>query len=76
MGKPGPFIYDAHLHFKDKKCQKNGLTGWSDGMSITPDGNFAVKSLAKDWESSRHVVYMKFQPEICEPIDIHHIDIN
>lgn len=75
-GKPGPFIYDVYFHFKDKKCQKDGLSGWSDGMSITPDGNFGVKSLAKDLESSRKVVYIKFQPDTCEPIAIQHFDIS
>lgn len=75
-GMPGPYIYDVKFSIGQTKCQTDGLSGWSDGMSITPNGNFGIKSLAKDWESSRHLVYLKFQPGICEPIDIQKIDIS
>jgi hypothetical protein len=73
---PGEFQYDTTIIYKSQNCQLTGVLGWSDGMSITPNGLFGVKSLSPSWESSRHVVYIKFQPNACEPTDIQHIEIN
>jgi len=74
--KSGDFQYDTTIDYKTQKCQLVGVLGWSDGMSLTPSGLFGVKSLSPSWTSPRHVVYMKFQTDACQPTDIQHIEIN
>jgi hypothetical protein len=75
-GKAESFIYDVKVEYLKKICSANGLAGWSDGMSLAPNGLFGVKSLSKSLESTRHVAYIKFEPNVCEPTDIQHIEIN
>lgn len=75
-GKAESFIYDVKIEYKKQHCSAGGLAGWSDGMSLTPNGLFGVKSLSPSWDSPRHVVYMKFQSDACQPTDIQHIEIN
>lgn len=69
----GHFIYDIEIFEGSNRCRPTGLTGWSDGQSVTPDGRMAVMSLAQAYDSPRHVVVMHFKPGQCEPTLINHL---
>lgn len=69
----GRFIYDIEIFEGKQRCRPKGLTGWSDGQSVSPDGRAAVMSLAVEAEDPRHVVVMHFKPGQCEPTSIDHL---
>ncbi len=70
----GHFIYDLEIFDDSRRCRPTGLTGWSDGGTLSPDGRVAVMSLAKEYDSPRHVVIMRFKTGQCEPTLINHLN--
>lgn len=68
------FIYDVDVIFGSANCKLPGVSGSHDEMSITPDGNAAVMSLASGHDKPRHVVVMHFNPQQCEAISVQHIN--
>lgn len=70
------FDYGISGHLNGEICQFHGVYGYLDGISITPDGNYGVASLAKDIDSPRHVVYITFDSQKCRPKNIEHLKIN
>jgi hypothetical protein len=71
--EPGPFLYNSKVLFNGTMCNLDGVAGWSDGASMSPDGRFGVKSLAGAFELPRHAVYFEFAPTICQPVVIKHL---
>jgi len=69
------YIYSLDVLYGDEACPLEGVQGYSDGQSITPDGRAAVMSLAEDAQAPRHVVVLSFSPGRCEPDGIRHLDI-
>lgn len=72
-GLTGRFIYEIEIFFGSESCHAEGISGYSDGMSITPDGSAAVISLAADYDQPRHIVLMKFDNHQCKPMSIQHL---
>jgi hypothetical protein len=72
-GQAAKFIYDIEVFLGMERCHVPGVAGFSDRLSITPDGNTAVMSLAPSYDDSRHVVVMHFKAQQCAPISIRHI---
>jgi hypothetical protein len=70
----GSYIYDVDVLFGATSCKLSGLSGSSDHVSLTPDGNAAVMSLASGPDKPRHVVVMHFDPQQCEAISVQHIN--
>lgn len=68
------FIYDIEVLIGSERCKLPGVAGWHDDISITPDGNSAVTSLASGYDKPRHVVVMRFNPQQCEAISVQHIN--
>jgi hypothetical protein len=69
------YIYDVELLLGYISCKIVGVTGFSDGVSVTPDGRAAVMSLTSStYDSPRHVVVMRFNHRQCEPTIIQHIN--
>lgn len=68
------YIYDVDVLFGTTSCRLPGLSGSSDRVSLTPDGNAAVMSLAPEPDKPRHVVVMHFSPQQCEAISVKHIN--
>ncbi len=69
----GNFIFDTKIIYRGVACQPEGLQGYTDGHSVTPDGRFGVIALADRYDLPRHVVFMKFQAGHCEPVSIQHL---
>jgi len=69
----GDFIYDVDVLFGSARCKLSGMAGFSDDISVTPDGNAAVMSLAPGYDKPRHVVVMRFTPKQCEAVSVQHI---
>ncbi len=72
---PVLFLYNTKVLFKREICSIDGVAGWSDGASLSPDGRFGVKSLAAGFDKPRHVVYFEFDPAKCEPSVVKHIPL-
>ncbi|WP_296443568.1 hypothetical protein [Rhodoferax sp. UBA5149] len=70
----GSYIYDVDVLFGATSCKLPGLSGRPAGVSLTPDGNAAVMSLAAGPDKPRHVVVMHFNPQQCEAISLQHIN--
>jgi hypothetical protein len=72
-GQAAKFIYAVEVFLGTERCPVPGVSGFGDRLSITPDGNAAVMSLAPSYDDSRHVVVMHFKPQQCAPISVRHI---
>jgi len=70
----GQFIYTLEVFNGPQTCQVEGVSGYFDERSVTPDGLAAVMSLAPAYDQPRHVVVMRFKPGQCEPISIQHLN--
>jgi hypothetical protein len=70
----GLFIYDVKVLEGTRNCHPSGISGWSDGQSLTPDGQAAVMSLSDSYDSPRHVVVMQFTKGQCMPVSINHLN--
>jgi len=68
------FIYTLEVFNGTQNCQVEGVSGYFDERSVTPDGLAAVMSLAPAYDQPRHVVVMRFKPGQCEPISIQHLN--
>ncbi len=68
------YVYDVDVLFGATSCKLPGLSGRPDGVSLTPDGNAAVMSLASGPDKPRHVVGMHFNPQQCEAVAVQHIN--
>jgi hypothetical protein len=73
---PGPFVYAAEVLTRGMRCFLPEAFGYFDKISLTPDGNAAVISLAPAYDQSRHVVVMHFKSGQCEPLSVRHIHFN
>lgn len=73
-GQAAAFIYDTEVLLGEERCYVEGVAGYSDGFSITPNGRAAVKSLAKAYDTPRHVVVMRFNPQQCKATSVQHIN--
>ena len=73
FGHSGPFVYDVEVILGEKRGPVVGVAGFGDPMSITPDGNAAIMSLALASGQPRHVVVMHFKPQQCEPVSVQHL---
>lgn len=60
------YIYDVEVMFGAERCKLAGVSGFHDGISITPDGKAAVMALAPAYDKPRRVVIMRFNPQKCE----------
>lgn len=69
------YVYGLDVIYGDQTCPLDGVQGYSDGQSVTPDGRTAVFSLAEDAQASREVVVLSFTPGRCEPDQVRRIDI-
>lgn len=69
------FLYNTKVLFKRETCSIDGIAGWSDGASLSPDGRFGVKSLAAGFDKPRRVVYLEFDPAKCQPSVVKHIPL-
>lgn len=69
------YIYGLDVLYGDQACALEGVQGYSDGQSLTPDGRTAVMSLAEDAHAPRHVVVVSFSPGRCEPDTVRHIEL-
>lgn len=69
------YIYGLDVLYGDQACALEGVQGYSDGQSLTPDGRAAVMSLAEDAHAPRHVVVLSFTPGRCEPDAVRHFDL-
>lgn len=67
------FIYAPEILYGAQSCKIEGLSGYFDERSVTPDGLTAVMALAPTADQPRHVVVMRFKPGQCEPTSIQHI---
>ena len=68
------YIYDVDVLFGNERCKLlQDLAGAQDEVSVTPDGNAAIMSLAKGHTQPRHVVVMRFQLRQCEPVSVQHL---
>ena len=68
-----PYIYDVAISLGPANCKVPGVSGNSDGVSITPDGSAGVFALTTARGRPRHVVVLRFQPSICEATIVQHI---
>lgn len=67
------FIYDMDVLFGSTRCKLPGVAGSGDAVSVTPDGNAAVMSLASRHDRPRHAVVIRFNPQQCEATSVQHI---
>lgn len=67
------FIYDVEVLLGSERCKLPGVAGAQDAVSITPDGNAAVMSLATGHDQPRHVVVMHFNSKQCAATSVQHI---
>ncbi len=72
---PGNFVYDIQVLYKSKKCLMQGTEGFADRLQMSPDGNHAILSATKVFDSPRHIVVMQFKPNQCEPISVQEFDL-
>ena len=74
--KPEPYLYAAEVLTRNKRCLISDVLGYYDEISLAPDGNAAVLSVAPAYDQPRHVMVMHFKPGQCEPTSIQHIHFN
>jgi hypothetical protein len=70
----GQFIYAPEIFYGAQACKVEGLSGYFDERSITPNGLAAVMALAPAYDQPRHVVVMRFKPGQCEPTFIEQLN--
>ena len=77
-GKPGGFIhiYDVEVMLGTERCAVPGVAGFGEDVTITPDGNAAVMSLAPSHKEQRHVAVMRFKPGQCAALSVQHFYLN
>ena len=74
-GTPGTsFLYNVDVLFGAEKCKLFGVSGYHDGVSVTPDGNAAVMALAPAYNRPRLIVVIRFNPKQCEASSVQFID--
>ena len=66
------FVYDHEVLYRGQTCQPEGLQGYADEASVTPDGRAAVIPLATRNSETRRVVVLRFEDGQCKPTSIQH----
>ncbi|MDD5031311.1 MAG: hypothetical protein PHH58_17760 [Rhodoferax sp.] len=74
--KSPDYVYAAEVLYGGTHCPVSGVAGYYDEISLTPNGNAAVISLASGYDQTRHVVVIHFKPGQCEPQSVEHIHFN
>jgi len=64
------FIYAFSVFYNGQTCEVQGLAGFGDKFSITPDGRTAVTAWADSAQLARRVVVMRFKPGQCAPVAV------
>jgi hypothetical protein len=67
------YVYGAEVLYGSAHCLVTGVAGYYDNISLTPNGNSAVVSLAPKYDQPRHVVVIHFKPGQCEAQSVEHI---
>ncbi len=66
----GDFIYAVEVLYGTQACKVEGVSGFFDLRSITPDGQTAVVPVAPTADQTRQVVVLRFKPGQCEPTSV------
>jgi hypothetical protein len=71
----GKFIWAPEVIFDSQVCKVEGVSGYLDTPTITPDGRTAVLAVAPAYDQPRHLVVLRFAPGQCEPVSIEHLNL-
>lgn len=64
------YVYGIRLFEASKACVVEGIKGYADQITLTPDGKSAVFSIARTADEPRHIVVLRFKPGQCQPTSI------
>ncbi len=64
------YVYGIKVFEGSNVCVVDGVKGYADPITLTPDGKSAVFSIARTGAEPRHVVVLRFKPGQCQPTSI------
>lgn len=68
------FLWAPEVIYERQVCTVEGVSGYVDEISITPDGRAAVMAVASEYDQPRNVVVLRFAPGQCAPTSIDHVN--
>lgn len=68
------FLWVPEVIYGQEVCKVEGVSGYLDEPSMTPDGRAAVLAVAPTNDQARHVVVLRFAPGQCAPTSIEHLN--
>jgi hypothetical protein len=67
------FLWAPEVIYGQEVCKVEGVSGYVDYRSMTPDGRAAVMAVAPEYDQPRYVVVLRFAPGQCAPTSIEHL---
>lgn len=67
------FLFKPEVIYGQEVCKVEGVSGYLDVPSMTPDGRAAVMAVAPEYDPARHIVVVRFVPGQCAPTSIEHL---
>jgi hypothetical protein len=64
------FVYKLEARLGDSRCLLPDVSGYIDGISLTPSGNAAVLAVASKADQPRTVVVLRFENDKCLPVRV------